>query len=252
MDLGIKNKRVLITGGSNGIGEELAYQFAKEGCKVTLIARRENKLKNIIKKIGGKKKGHHFYVADLLPVGNPTKIGDQIFKEIGPHEIIVHSVGGALGVSNPFANYDDWKKVWRFNVGIAIEINNIFVKPLIKRKWGRVIHVSSISAKDGDAKIAYASSKSYLNSYLSGLSKLYADKNIIFSGVMPGPLLIKGKFWQKQLKKNPSKVKKYLNKHFSIKRFGNANEICPFILLLSSKQASYAAGTIIPIHGGKF
>ena len=112
----------------------------------------EKKLKNIIKKIGVKK-GHHFYVADLLPVGNPTKIGDQIFKEIGPHEIIVHSVGGALGVSNPFANYDDWKKVWRFNVGIAIEINNIFVKPLIKRKWGRVIHVSSISAKDGDAKI---------------------------------------------------------------------------------------------------
>ena len=56
MDLGIKNKRVLITGGSNGIGEELAYQFAKEGCKITLIARREKKLKNIIKKIGGKKK----------------------------------------------------------------------------------------------------------------------------------------------------------------------------------------------------
>ena len=82
---------------------------------------KRKKLRNIIKKLV--KKGHHFYVADLLPVGNPTKIGDQIFKEIGPHEIIVHSVGGALGVSNPFANYDDWKKVWRFNVSIAIEIN---------------------------------------------------------------------------------------------------------------------------------
>ena len=251
MNLGIKNKRVLIAGGSNGIGEELAYQFAKEGCKLTLIARREHKLKNIIKKIGGKKKGHHFFSVDLLPVGNATKVSKRILKEIGAHDIIIHCVGGALGVANPFANYDDWQRVWRFNIGIAIEINNIFIKPLIKKKWGRVVHVSSISATDGDAKIAYASSKSYLNSYLRGLSKLFADKNIIFSGVMPGPLIIKGKFWEKQLKKNPSKVKKYLDQHFAVKRFGKTNEICPFILLLSSKQASYASGTIIPIDGGK-
>ena len=57
MNLGIKNKRVLISGGSNGIGKELAFQFAKEGCKVTLIARSESKLKKIVKKIGGKRKG---------------------------------------------------------------------------------------------------------------------------------------------------------------------------------------------------
>ena len=252
MDLGIKNKRVLISGGSNGIGEELAYQFAEEGCKLTLIARNELKLKKIIKKIGGKKRGHHFFSVDLLPEDSATKISKEILKNIGIHEIIVHCVGGGLGIGDPFARYADWLKVWRFNVGISIEINNVFVKRLVKNNWGRIVHVSSISAIDGDTKTAYASSKSYLNSYLKGLSKLFANKNVIFSGVMPGPILTKGKFWEKQLKKNPSKVKKYLENNFAIRRFGKQNEICPFILILASKYASYASGTIIPIDGGKY
>jgi|TARA_Y100000294_G_scaffold176958_1_gene200860 3-oxoacyl-[acyl-carrier protein] reductase len=255
MDLGIKNKRVLISGASNGIGKELAFQFAKEGCKLTLIARNKLKLKSITKKIGGKKKGHHFFDVNLLPTGSGTEISKKILKKLGAHEIIVHCVGGGLGVDDPFAKYTDWLKVWRFNVGIAIEINNIFVKALMKKKWGRVIHISSILATHGEAhtnKVAYASSKAYLNSYLKGLSQLIAHKKIIFSGVMPGPLLTKGKFWEQQSKKNPSKVKKYLENNFAIRRFGKENEICPFILLLASKHASYASGTIIPIDGGKY
>ena len=123
---------------------------------------------------------------------------------------------------------------------------------MAKKKWGRVVHISSISAIDGDAKVPYAASKAYLNAYLKGLSKIHIKNNIVFSGVMPGPLLTPGKFWSKQLKKNPSKVKKFIENHYSIKRFGNAKEISPFILLLCSKHASYAAGSLINIDGGKY
>ena len=255
MDLGIQNKRVLISGASNGIGKELAYQFAKEGCHLTLLARSKMKLKHIANELGGSKKGHYFFDIDLMPQGNPTKVSKKILNNIGVHEIIVHCVGGGLGVNNPFAIYSDWLKVWRFNVGIAIEINNIFINSLIKKKWGRIIHVSSIAARDGEAdtnKVAYASSKAFLNHYLTGVSKEVVNKNIIFSGVMPGPIMTKGKFWEKEFKKNPTKVKKFIEKNYAIQRFAKANEICPFILLLASKNASYAAGTIIPIDGGKF
>ena len=140
-------------------------------------------------------------------------------------------------------------------IGGEMPAYDIIREALMKKKWGRVIHISSISATHGEAhtnKVAYASSKAYLNSYLKGLSQLIAHKKIIFSGVMPGPLLTKGKFWEQQSKKNPSKVKKYLENNFAIRRFGKENEICPFILLLASKHASYASGTIIPIDGGKY
>ena len=65
-------------------------------------------------------------------------------------------------------------------------------------------------------------------------------------------LLTKGKFWEKQLKKNPLKIRKFIKNKFAIKRFARENEICPFILLLASKHASYAVGTIIALDGGKF
>ena len=254
MDLKIKNKRVLITGASNGIGKTLAYQFAKEGCKLTLLARSKNKLNKIVKDLGGEKKGHFFFSVDLLPLGNAERISKKILKTIGTHEIIIHCVGGGLGIKNLFSSYSDWQKVFRFNVGIGIEINNVFIKSLIKKKWGRIIHVSSIAAKNADSefdKIPYAASKSYLNHYLVGLSKNVIKKNIVVSGVMPGPLLTKDKFWEKELKKNPQKVKKFIKKNYAIERFARAEEICPFILLLASENASYAAGTIIPIDGGK-
>ena len=65
MDLGIQNKRVLISGASNGIGKELAYLFAKEGCHLTLLARSKMKLKHITNELGGSKKGHYFFDIDL-------------------------------------------------------------------------------------------------------------------------------------------------------------------------------------------
>ena len=84
------------------------------------------------------------------------------------------------------------------------------------------------------------------------MSKLFVNDNIIFSGVMPGPILTKGKGWEKQLKNNPLKIRKFIKNKFAIKRFARENEICPFILLLASKHASYAVGTIITLDGGKF
>ena len=172
-------------------------------------------------------------------------------KELGTHDIIVHCVGGALGVGNPLADYFDWMKVWRFNVGIAIEINNVFINPLVKKRWGRVIHVSSISAIDGDAKIAYAASKSYLNSYTKGMSKMYSTKNIIFSGVMPGPLLTPGKFWSKQMKSNPNKVKN-LFKNIIQSRDLQSKRNLSIYSLLASQHSSYASGALINLDGGKY
>ena len=74
MNLKIKNKRVLISGASNGIGKELAYQFVKEGCKLTLLARNKIKLKWIVNDLGGEKKGHYL---------------DPIRSKINNHEFLL-------------------------------------------------------------------------------------------------------------------------------------------------------------------
>ena len=82
------------------------------------------------------------------------------------------------------------------------------------------------------------------------MSREFARYNIIFSGVMPGPVLVKGKHWEKLSLSNNKLVEEYLNNHQAIGRFGQAKEIAPFVLLLASQHASFAAGSIIPVDGG--
>lgn len=254
INFGLKNKKVLIFGGSKGIGERVAYDFVAQGANVTLVARSKKKLKIIKKNLDKIKSGNNIFPVNLIPIGKPTTTIKKIFKKIGIHEIVIHCIGGGLGVQNPPKNYLEWEKVWRFNCGIAIEANQEILKYLNKNKYGRLIHISSYAgqlAKPKHNKIAYSASKSYLNSYIQNMSKLYGHKNIIFNGVMPGPMLTKGKYWEKTLKKDPKKTKKYLTENFSIKRFAELNEISPFVLALASKFSSYSSGSIIDLSGGE-
>lgn len=255
MDLGIKNKKVLITGASKGIGKEIAIQFAREGCQLILVARDELKLKTLLKKINNKK--NSIYVADLLLNGSPTKIAKEIIKKYNNIDIIVHNVGGGLGIGNYLADIKEWEKVWKFNAGISIEMNNILLPSMLKKKWGRIINISSINSKNGGTASftygsapAYSCSKAFLSMYTKTVGRELAKSNVVMSSVMPGPVASKGKYWDRLSKTNPSLVKKYLKNCHAIQRFANPSEIAPFVLMLASKYASYAATSEINIDGG--
>ncbi len=257
MDFGINGKKALVVGASKNIGAAIARALADEGCCVTVVARDAKKLKKLVTRIGGSKQGHGFYSADLLLEKEPTRVAKELLSEYGPFDIVVHNVGGALGLKDPLGKIDDWARVWQFNVGIAIEMNRVLIPPMKKKQWGRLIHVSSIAAetgellsKDGGA-LPYAAAKAYLNSYCKGLGRDLACDNIVVSALMPGVILSKGKYWDKMNKKDPAKVKRYLKKSCSIGRLGKPEEIAPFAVFLASKQAAFAAGALIPIDGGK-
>ncbi|MCX5695187.1 MAG: SDR family oxidoreductase [Candidatus Omnitrophica bacterium] len=257
MNFGIKDKKVLVTGASKGIGAAIARAFAAEGCRLSLIARNKDKLKQLFEEIGGTVKGHEFLSIDLMEPGAPTKAVKSLLKDSDPFDIVVHNVGGALGLKDIFAPLGDWADVWRFNVGIAIEMNRILIPPMRQRKWGRVVHLSSISGDLGEplepfgGAIPYAAAKAYLNAYVKGLGRELARDNVIISGVMPGAALSEGKYWDKTVKNDPVLAKKFLDHYYPIGRFGKPEEIAPFVVLLASERATFAAGTLIPVSGGR-
>lgn len=254
MNFGISGKRVLIVGGSKNIGAAIAKEFAKEDCKIVLVSRNKKKLKNIIHEIGGANRENDFLEANLLDNGEPTIVAKKLISKFNIFDIVVHNIGGALGIKDPLADVENWNLVWRFNVGIAIEMNKFLIPPMIKNKWGRIIHISSIAAEAGELKggsVAYAASKAYLNSYVKGLGRYYADKNVIFSALMPGAVLSEGKYWEKIKESNPKLLQNYLNEHQSIGRLGTPEEIAPFAVFMASEQASFACGSIVPIDGGR-
>ena len=153
MNLGLKNKRVVITGSSKGIGAEIARQFAEEKCRVTLIARDKNKLNEITQEIGGEKFGHTYICSDLKNEGAPKQVFNELIKIHKKIDIVIHNVGGGLGIKNPLADLNEWIKVWNFNVGIAISLNSLIIPLMKKNKWGRIVHVSSISAITGGTMV---------------------------------------------------------------------------------------------------
>ncbi len=257
MDLGIAKKRVLITGASRGIGAEIARSFAKEGCQISLIARDRINLESVLKQIGGSESGHDYLDLNLREPGTPTEAVKELLSNHESIDIVVHNVGGGLGIKDPLAETNEWLEVWNFNVGIAIEMNALLVPPMRKNRWGRIIHISSINAVTGGTMIkpyggapAYSCAKAYLNMYTKVISREFAKDNVIVSAVMPGTILSKGKHWDKLQKKEPHKIEEYLERHHAIGRFGDVAEIAPFVLLLASDIASFAAGSLVNVDGG--
>ena len=258
MDLGLKGKRALVVGASRNIGAAVARCFAAEQCAVTVVARDREKMAILVEEIGGSAAGHGFVDSDLLLPGEPTRVTQHVLEAVGPCDVVVHNVGGALGCKDPFGRVEDWERVWRFNAGVAIEMNRVLIPPMLERGWGRVVHMSSINGQEGEplsvpfeGAIPYASAKAYLNAYVKALGRECAKDNVIVSALMPGVILSEGKYWDKVRQARPELANDFLARHYAIGRFGRPEEIAPFAVFMASEHASFAAGSIVPIDGGR-
>ena len=253
MNLGLKNKIIIVCGASINIGESIVRDFALEGSKVIMLSRNNQKLKKLFDDIGGSKKGHSYYAVDLNESNKIKIIIKKILKKYKKVDVVVHNIGGSLGINDPLSSIDQWMAVWKLNVGIAIEINNLVIPHMKKNNWGRIVHISSITALQGDldsGSIPYSSAKSFLNSYIKSMGKKFAKNNIVLTGIMPGAILSKGKYWDKIKKNSPSQLKKFLTSHQSIERLGMPSEISSFVVFLASEKSSFACGSIVPVDGG--
>jgi len=250
MDFGLKDKKILITGGSRGLGKTLVSAFADEGANVFFTARSNSDLEQLCCSIGGEKEGHAFFAFDLMAEGAIKALHQHIEKNFGCPDIIIHNIGGTLGIRDNFSSLEGFEKVWRLNFGISAEINRLFIPKMIEKGWGRVVHISSSSAVMADASLPYSSAKAALNNYVKGLGQRIADKGVLVNSVMPGPFIAENNHWDIVKKNDPDRYEQFVNKRMSIKRLGTTDEIAQFVLFLSSELATLFVGTSIAIDGG--
>jgi len=250
MDLGIRDKRVLITGASQGIGHACALAFAAEACRVTIIARRNDTLQAVVEEMGGTAAGHEYLATDLMGRNAGTEAAVNLLRSGDPFDIVVHNVGGTLELKDPLAPAEMWNRVWHYNVGIAIDMNAELVPPMIERQWGRVIHISSISAESMRGSAPYGAAKAYLNAYVKGLGRAVAPSGVVVSAVMPGAIWSEGGHWDRARKERPGIEADFLRHHHAIGRLGTAEEIAPTVLFMASKHVTFAPAAIVPLDGG--
>jgi 3-oxoacyl-[acyl-carrier protein] reductase len=248
MDLGIKDRLTLVTGASRGIGRAIAKELAREGARVILVARSADALDAVRRDMAAPDK-HTAVALDLMADGGIQQLAERI-NQLGNLDLMVHNLGGSASVFQALAPAEDWKKVWQFNVGIAHELNRLFIPPMVQRRWGRIVHLSTLSTVTYNGYAAYVSAKCALDGYVKTVSREVSKDNVIVSAVAPGAIYSEGRFFAKMQKENPAVLDAYFKEHLPIKRLGQAEEIAPVVAFLCSNQASFMAGAIVGVDGG--
>jgi 3-oxoacyl-[acyl-carrier protein] reductase len=249
MDLGIRNKHALVTGASRGIGAAVCESLSREGVFVTAVARSEKDLQTLEAVIGSK--NNMFIQSDLITDGAIETLYSKLLANDRQPAIIINNVGGTMDLNEPLCSSDDFLRVMKFNLGIAMDINRMMVPNMREKKWGRICHVSSISALENQGPPSYSAAKAALNAYVRGVSRYLASENVILTSVMPGAIFTKGGYWDEVSKNRPDHLKKYLEERMATKRLGQVSEIAELTTFLVSEHASFMVGSSILADGGQ-
>ena len=191
MNLGIKGKLALVTGAGRGLGEGICRSLAKEGVRILATSRTASDLERLVEDLGGPKAGHLALPLDIARVDGPSKLIDFVRQHKLQPEIVVNNVGGNLGFMDPLGPVDEWQQIMRLNVEVALEINRAFIPQMQAAKWGRICHVSSISALENQGPPAYCAAKAALNAYVRSPGRYVCADNVILTSVMPGAVFTK-------------------------------------------------------------
>jgi 3-oxoacyl-[acyl-carrier protein] reductase len=251
MDLGINRKLALVTGAGRGLGEGICHSLAKEGVRILATSRTAADLERLIQELGGKAAGHLALPLDIASADGPAKLIAYVQAQGLHPDIVVNNVGGNLGYTDPLGPVDEWQQVMRLNVEVALEINRAFIPQMQARKWGRICHVSSISALENQGPPAYCAAKAALNAYVRSLGRYVSADNVILTSVMPGAVFTKDGYWDQALRDRPAHVEKYLNERMAIRRFGRVDEISELVTFLCSDRSSFCVGSALLADGGQ-
>jgi NAD(P)-dependent dehydrogenase (short-subunit alcohol dehydrogenase family) len=173
-------KRILVTGGTRGIGAAIVDRFSRGGGNVITTGRslRSDSLSD------------HFVQADISTRDGIDQLVSAIMARLGSLDILIHNVGGsgARGGGALALSDDDWQQAFDMNLFAAVRLDRAFLPPMLKEGSGVIIHISSIQRTLPlyDSTLAYAAAKAALTNYSKGLSKEVSPKGIRVNSVAPG------------------------------------------------------------------
>jgi len=251
MELGIQGKRALVTAASRGIGREIAKHLSEEGVQVAVCGRTEDDIASLVEEMGGTEKGHYGLVLDLEPEGSVDTLMAALKENFGDIDIAVHNLGSTLEIRDPLCSVADWRRIWRINVEVAIELNLHLVPMMQDKDWGRIVHIASTASIENNGPITYCTAKAALAAYSHSFGRVLAPSNIVMSSVLPGAVYTEGGSWDLAKDERPEHVENYLKERCPAKRFGTEREISPMVLLLCSQLATFCQGANMPVDGGQ-
>ena len=241
--INFKNKNILITGASGGIGNELVKKFVSLGGNVLGSGTKAEKL-DLIKKKYPNIKVKKFDISEHSRI---EEFIENVSLELGGLDILINNAGMNVDNLSLRMKDEEWKKVIDINLTSTFLLTKYSIKKMLKNKFGRVVNITSVVGHTGNVgQSNYAASKAGIIGMSKSLAIEYAKKNITVNCVSPG-------FIVSDMTMNiAEKVKLYLTSRIPMGKLGTGEDVSNCVAFLSSNQASYITGETIHVNGGMY
>lgn len=256
MDLKIRGKYAIVTGGSHGIGRSIALALADEGCHVAICARHKERVDRVAEEIRAKGVQSLGILADVMALEDVEKAMQTLIDSWKTVHILINNVGGGGRWGSEIAEdtlEQVWLDVYNKNALAAIRFTMRVIPFMRKQKWGRIVTISSLVGREGGGRPWYSMAKSAEISLMKSLAMTpyLARDGITFNSIAPGAIMIPDTGWDEERKKRPEEFNKMVNSNFPLGRLGSPQEVAAVVAFLCSEKASLVNGAAIPVDGGE-
>jgi gluconate 5-dehydrogenase len=238
---------VVITGGSRGLGFEIAQAFGKAGATVVITARREQWLSEAEQTLKSEGISVHAFVCDVANLASVEQVVQQTIETCGKIDVLVNNAGLTWGTPAETMPLEKWHQVLEANVTGTFLMAQAVGRHMLARKKGAMVNVASIAGLSGGQlhTVGYNTSKAAVINLTRSLAIEWATSNIRVNCIAPG--MFRTRMTDAILNRSEALVADMI----PMKRIGQPGELAPAVLFLASDAASYINGQVLAIDGGK-
>lgn len=245
--MSFEGKIALVTGATRGIGKAIAQELGRQGAIVIGTATSEAGAQSITEYLQAGSIEGRGSVLDVSSDDSVSSVMKQVINEIGVIDIVVNNAGITKDNLMLRMKADEWDSVINTNLSSLYRVTKACLRGMSKKRWGRIISVSSVVASMGNAgQSNYAASKAGMEGFSRALASEIGSRNITVNCVAPG-------FIDTDMTKNlPDEQKEQLQSKIPLNRLGRPHEIACVVAFLASDAASYVTGETIQVNGGMY
>jgi 3-oxoacyl-[acyl-carrier protein] reductase len=244
MDLQLKDRTALVTGGSAGIGRAIAKQLAREGVRLAVTGRRREQLESLASEIGAEGGAPpRIIIHDALDASYVDAVAKQATAALGEVQILVNNAGGSRAFGKD-ATEEQWDEALTLNFTRHRQLTHRLLPGMMEKKWGRVINITGKSEPEG-LNGAFCA-KAATTAWSKGLSREVGKFGITVNCIPPGRIM------SDQIRRNYTpEYRAWQSEHeIPMGRYGEPEELADLAVFLASPRAGYITGAVYVVDGG--